>query len=147
MTLARTFCVPPDLARAVIAKCSDTALRGLATAPDVTLDELLDDIQAKRAMLWLVLEGTEPLATALTEILYDDKGESYVAIFGLGGKNMWKWARSFAEAIVDYAKAGTKPSATDGLTFFNTGVNLVTDKPAAGVTSIDSTKGTELCWG
>ncbi|WP_395003532.1 substrate-binding domain-containing protein [Cypionkella sp.] len=51
------------------------------------------------------------------------------------------------EAIVAYAKDGTKPAASDGLTFFNTGVNLVTDKPAAGVPSIDSAKGTELCWG
>jgi fructose transport system substrate-binding protein len=51
------------------------------------------------------------------------------------------------EAIAAFAKDGTKPAASDGLTFFNTGVNLVTDKPAAGVTSIDSAKGTELCWG
>ena len=51
------------------------------------------------------------------------------------------------EAIVAFAKDGTKPSASDGLTFFNTGVNLVTDKPSEGVPSIDSTKGTELCWG
>jgi fructose transport system substrate-binding protein len=51
------------------------------------------------------------------------------------------------EAIAAFAKDGTKPAATDGPTFFNTGVNLVTDKPAAGVESIDSTKGTELCWG
>ncbi|MDP4892039.1 substrate-binding domain-containing protein [Cypionkella sp.] len=51
------------------------------------------------------------------------------------------------EAIVAFAKDGTKPAASDGLTFFNTGVNLVTDKPAEGVPSIDSAKGTELCWG
>ena len=51
------------------------------------------------------------------------------------------------EAIVAFAKDGTKPKVSDGLTFFNTGVNLITDKPAAGVPSIDSTKGTELCWG
>ncbi len=51
------------------------------------------------------------------------------------------------EAIAAFAKDGTKPGASDGLTFFNTGVNLVTDKPAEGVESIDSTKGTELCWG
>ncbi len=37
------------------------------------------------------------------------------------------------EAIAAFAKDGTKPAATDGLTFFNTGVNLVTDKPAEGV--------------
>lgn len=51
------------------------------------------------------------------------------------------------EAIVAYAKDGTKPAASEGLSFFNTGVNLVTDKPAEGVPSIDSAKGTELCWG
>jgi fructose transport system substrate-binding protein len=51
------------------------------------------------------------------------------------------------EAIVAYAKDGTKPTVTEGLSFFNTGVNLVTDSPADGVPSIDTTKGTELCWG
>lgn len=51
------------------------------------------------------------------------------------------------EAIVAYAKDGTKPAASEGLSFFNTGVNLVTDQPVDGVPSIDSTKGTELCWG
>ncbi len=51
------------------------------------------------------------------------------------------------EAIAAFAKDGTKPTATEGLSFFNTGVNLVTDKPVEGVPSIDSTKGTELCWG
>ncbi len=51
------------------------------------------------------------------------------------------------EAIAAFAKDGTKPVASEGLSFFNTGVNLVTDKPAEGVPSIDSAKGTELCWG
>lgn len=51
------------------------------------------------------------------------------------------------EAIVAYSKDGTKPAASEGLNFFNTGVNLVTDQPVDGVASIDSAKGTELCWG
>ena len=51
------------------------------------------------------------------------------------------------EAIAAFAKDGTKPKASDGLSFFNTGVNLVTDKPAAGVKSIDSKEGTAKCWG
>jgi len=51
------------------------------------------------------------------------------------------------EAIAAYSKDGAKPTVTEGLTFFNTGVNLVTDKPAEGVPSIDTAKGTELCWG
>jgi len=51
------------------------------------------------------------------------------------------------EAIAKYAADGTKPAPTEGKAFFDTGVALITDKPAAGVESIDTTKGTELCWG
>jgi len=51
------------------------------------------------------------------------------------------------EAIKKWADTGEKPAPTEGKTFFDTGVNLVTDKPAAGVPSIDTKKGTELCWG
>lgn len=51
------------------------------------------------------------------------------------------------EAIAAYAKDGTKPEPTAGKDFFDTGVTLITDKPAPGVESIDSGKGTELCWG
>ena len=51
------------------------------------------------------------------------------------------------EAIAAWAKDGTKPENTPGKDFFDTGVSLVTDKPVDGVESIDTTKGTELCWG
>ncbi|WP_374436554.1 sugar ABC transporter substrate-binding protein [Tabrizicola sp.] len=51
------------------------------------------------------------------------------------------------EAIAKFAADGSKPAPTEGKSFFDTGVALVTDKPAEGVTSIDTTKGTELCWG
>ena len=51
------------------------------------------------------------------------------------------------EAIAAWAKDGTKPENTEGKDFFDTGVALVTDKPADGVESIDTTEGTERCWG
>lgn len=51
------------------------------------------------------------------------------------------------EAIAAFAKDGSKPKTSEGLSFFNTGVNLITDKPAAGVKSIDSKEGTAKCWG
>jgi fructose transport system substrate-binding protein len=51
------------------------------------------------------------------------------------------------EAIKKWADSGEKPAPTPGKSFFDTGVALVTDKPAAGVDSIDTAKGTELCWG
>lgn len=51
------------------------------------------------------------------------------------------------EAIAKFAADGTKPAPTEGKAFFDTGVALITDKPVDGVESIDTTKGTELCWG
>ncbi len=51
------------------------------------------------------------------------------------------------DAIDAFAKTGVKPKASEGLTFFNTGVNLVTDKPVDGVKSIDVKEGLAKCWG
>lgn len=51
------------------------------------------------------------------------------------------------EAIKKFADTGEKPTNTEGKSFFDTGVALVTAKPAAGVESIDVAKGLELCWG
>ena len=58
-----------------------------------------------------------------------------------------KMAALGVEAIAKIARGGEKPKNTEGLDFYNTGVALVTDKAAAGVPSIDTTKGTSLCWG
>ncbi len=51
------------------------------------------------------------------------------------------------EAIAAWAADGTKPSATEGKDFFDTGVALVTDQPVDGVDSIDTDEGMNLCWG
>ena len=51
------------------------------------------------------------------------------------------------EAIKKFADTGEKPKATEGKDFFDTGVTLVTDKPAAGVDSIDTKAGKDKCWG
>ena len=56
-------------------------------------------------------------------------------------------ARLGIEAIAQYAADGTLPQPTEGKDFFDTGVQLVTDKPVDGVPSIDSTEGANLCWG
>ncbi|MBB5790062.1 substrate-binding domain-containing protein [Jiangella mangrovi] len=51
------------------------------------------------------------------------------------------------KAIADIARGGEAPQPSDGLDFFNTGVALVTDTPADGVESIDTTEGADKCWG
>ncbi len=51
------------------------------------------------------------------------------------------------EAIAQFAEDGTLPEPSEGLDFFNTGVNLVTDQPADGVPSISVQEGLDRCWG
>jgi fructose transport system substrate-binding protein len=51
------------------------------------------------------------------------------------------------EAIKAWAATGKKPEPTPGKAFFDTGVALVTDKPAKGVESIDVKTGLAKCWG
>ncbi|WP_258804569.1 substrate-binding domain-containing protein [Pseudarthrobacter sp. NS4] len=58
-----------------------------------------------------------------------------------------KMAEMGVKAIVELARTGKKPANTEGLDFFNTGVELVTDKPAEGVESITTTEASDICWG
>ena len=50
-------------------------------------------------------------------------------------------------AIVEFAKSGTRPTATDGLDFYDTGVQLITDDPAPGIDYVSSETGLAMCWG
>ena len=58
-----------------------------------------------------------------------------------------KMAQMGIDAIAAYAKSGTKPVATAGKDFVDTGTQLITDDPQAGVESKDTTWGKQNCWG
>lgn len=51
------------------------------------------------------------------------------------------------EAIKAWSESGTKPENSPGLDFFNTGVELVTDSPVEGLSSISAEEGLAKCWG
>ncbi|OUD08985.1 sugar ABC transporter [Marivivens niveibacter] len=51
------------------------------------------------------------------------------------------------EAIKTFAETGEKPSNSEGLDFYNTGVELITDQPVDGIPSLTSAEGLEKCWG
>ena len=51
------------------------------------------------------------------------------------------------EAVVEFARSGKKPENTEGLGFFDTGVELVTDEPVEGIPSITSDEALAKCWG
>ncbi|MFY0406611.1 substrate-binding domain-containing protein [Solicola sp. PLA-1-18] len=56
-------------------------------------------------------------------------------------------AKLGVEAIAKIARGGEKPAVTEGKDFFDTGVKLVTDKPADGVESITTDEAAKICWG
>ena len=58
-----------------------------------------------------------------------------------------KMAQEGVNAVAQYAKDGTKPQATSGKTFVDTGVTLITDQTQSGVESKDTTFGAANCWG
>ncbi|KUG52774.1 sugar ABC transporter [Serinicoccus chungangensis] len=58
-----------------------------------------------------------------------------------------KMAELGVEAIVTLVRDGTAPETSEGLDFFNTGVELVTDAPVEGVESIDAEAAADICWG
>jgi fructose transport system substrate-binding protein len=58
-----------------------------------------------------------------------------------------KMAQLGVEAVAKFKQTGEKPAVTPGLDFFDTGVKLVTDKPADGVESIDVAAAEKVCWG
>ncbi|PPH51168.1 substrate-binding domain-containing protein [Rathayibacter sp. AY1E2] len=58
-----------------------------------------------------------------------------------------KMAQLGVEAIAQLAEDGTKPSTSEGLDFFDTGSQLVTDTPVDGLDSITSDDAAGICWG
>jgi fructose transport system substrate-binding protein len=58
-----------------------------------------------------------------------------------------KMAELGVAAIAEYAKTGTRPQNTAGKNFVDTGVQLITDQPQAGVEAKDSAWGKQNCWG
>jgi fructose transport system substrate-binding protein len=125
----------------------------------------MENLLARDPMINMVYTLNEPAAAGAYEALKSVGRENDVLIVSVDGgcpgiKNVAEgvigatsqqypllMASLGVEAIAAWAKDGSKPDNTDGKDFFDTGVSLVTDKPVAGVESIDSAKGTELCWG
>ena len=58
-----------------------------------------------------------------------------------------KMASLGLDAIAKLARGGSKPSVTQGLSFYNTGTALVAKTPMTGVTSETPAQGASQCWG
>ena len=119
----------------------------LAKDPDINVVYTINEPAAEGAFQALKAAGKEALVVSVDGGCPCVKNVQAGVIGATSQQYPLDMASKGVEAVATFAKDGTKPAASDGLTFFNTGVNLVTDKPAEGVPSIDSAKGLELCWG
>jgi len=66
---------------------------------------------------------------------------------GVIGATSQQYPLKMASMALDAIVSGTIPPIDAAAGFLDTGATLVTDKPVAGVESIDTAKGAELCWG
>jgi fructose transport system substrate-binding protein len=125
----------------------------------------MENLLQKDPTISVVYTINEPAAAGAYEALRSvgrDKGVTIVSVDGgcagvrnvkdgvIGATSMQfplLMAAKGVEAVKKFADTGTKPQPSPGHDFFNTGVELVTDKPAAGVTSIDTAAALKKCWG
>ncbi|GAA6180842.1 MULTISPECIES: sugar ABC transporter substrate-binding protein [unclassified Shimia] len=125
----------------------------------------MENLLAKDPMINVVYTINEPAAAGAYEALKSIGRENDVLVVSVDGgcpgvanvkdgvigatsqQYPLLMASKGIEAIAAWAKDGTKPQASEGKDFFDTGVTLITDNPVDGVDSIDTAKGTELCWG
>lgn len=125
----------------------------------------MESLLAKDPMINVVYTINEPAAAGAYEALKALGRENDVLIVSVDGgcpgvQNVKEgvigatsqqypllMASKGVEAIAAWAKDGSKPANTPGKDFFDTGVSLVTDKPAPGVDSIDTKEGADRCWG
>jgi fructose transport system substrate-binding protein len=125
----------------------------------------MENLMQKDPSINLVYTINEPAAAGAYQALKaagKDKDVTIVSIDGgcpgvdnvakgaIGATSMQfpiKMAELGIEAIAAYEKDGTKPVATAGKDFVDTGTQLITNEPQTGVESKDATWGKQNCWG
>lgn len=125
----------------------------------------MENLLQKDPSINLVYTINEPAAAGAYQALKSagkDKAVTIVSIDGgcpgvdnvakgvIGATSMQfpiKMAEMGVQAIAEYAKNGTKPQATAGKDFVDTGTQLITNDPQTGVASKDATWGKQNCWG
>jgi fructose transport system substrate-binding protein len=125
----------------------------------------MENLLQKNPSINLVYTINEPAAAGAYQALKaqgKDKAVTIVSIDGgcpgvdnvakgvIGATSMQfplKMAQMGIDAITKYAKTGIRPVATPGKNFVDTGTQLITNDPQAGVASKDATWGKQNCWG
>ena len=125
----------------------------------------MENLMQKDPSINLVYTINEPAAAGAYQALKaagKDKAVTIVSIDGgcpgvdnvkagvIGATSMQfplKMASLGVEAVAAFVDNGTKPQASQGKDFVDTGVTLITDQAQTGVDSKDTTFGQQNCWG
>ncbi|GAA2149851.1 substrate-binding domain-containing protein [Glycomyces algeriensis] len=99
--------------------------------------EAFDAASATEDLIVASVDGGCAGVTAVTDGVISATSQQYPV----------RMAELGVEAIHALATTGEAPEASEGLDFFNTGVELVTDQPHEGIESITSTEAGDVCWG
>jgi fructose transport system substrate-binding protein len=122
----------------------------LARNPNINVVYTINEPTAAGASAAMDAKGKKPADYIMVSVDGGKAGVQDVAdgvIDATSQQYPLKMAELGVKAIKDYVDSGTKPTVSEGLDFFNTGVTLITDEPVAGVESKDSTFGLENAWG
>ena len=122
----------------------------LAKNPDINVIYTINEPAAYGAVKAFTDAGGDPADVLVVSVDGGCQGVQAVAdgtIDATSQQYPLLMASKGVEAIKAIATGGEAPAVSDGLDFFNTGVALVTDTPAEGVESIDTTAALDICWG
>ena len=115
----------------------------LAIDPDIDLVYTINEPAAAGARLALDAAGSDAVIVSI------DGGCPGVQDVqdGLIGATSMQFPLLMASLGVEAIASGEIPPNTEGLEFYDTGVELITDSPVDAVESQDTTWGLENCWG
>jgi fructose transport system substrate-binding protein len=117
--------------------------------PSINLVYTINEPAAAGAFQALKAAGKDKTVT-IVSIDGGCPGVDNVANKAIGATSMQfplKMATEGINALAAFAADGSKPSATEGKAFVDTGAQLITDDPQDGVEAKDSAWGKENCWG
>lgn len=92
----RVLPVPSHLVDAMWSHVSPWLSKGV-TAGATTLARVREDIANDTDRLWVVFQDEKPVAAFVTAV-YVDQG-SYLGVYALGGRGVWRWARDIYGAM------------------------------------------------
>jgi fructose transport system substrate-binding protein len=122
----------------------------LAKNPNINVVYTINEPTAAGAAAAMEAKGKKPEDYLMLSV---DGGKAGVEDVGAGvidatsQQYPLKMAELGVKAIKDFAANGTKPSVSEGLDFYNTGVALIAKEAVAGVESKDVQFGLDNAWG